>query len=279
MIELDEKAIAGFREKLAEDEAAGATVAKYTAAIRRLADFCGGQLRDKGQLVAFKQALAASGMAPGTVNGVLTAVNKLLDIYGYHEWRLRFLKVQRRVFMAPEREMTRAEYERLVNTAKRQGDERLALAVQTLGATGARVSELASVTVEAVAAGKAEIRSKGKIRLLLLPKKLCKLLSSYCAKRGITAGPVFVTTGGKPIDRSNLWKSMKRLARCARVLLDKVFPHNLRHLFARTYYKKTRDIVQLADILGHSSVETTRIYTARSPMEQRRQMDALALLL
>ena len=279
MIELDEKAIAGFREKLTEDEAAAATVAKYTAAIRRLADFCGGQLRDKGQLVAFKQALAASGMAPGTVNGVLTAVNKLLDIYGYHEWRLRFLKVQRRVFMAPEREMTRAEYERLVNTAKRQGDERLALAVQTLGATGARVSELASVTVEAVAAGKAEIRSKGKIRLLLLPKKLCKLLSSYCAKRNITSGPVFVTASGKPIDRSNLWKSMKRLARLARVLLDKVFPHNLRHLFARTYYKKTRDIVRLADILGHSSVETTRIYTARSPMEQRRQMDALALLL
>ena len=279
MIELDEKAIAGFQEKLAEDEAAAATVAKYTAAIRRLSAFCGGTLRDKGQLVAFKQALAASGMAPGTVNGVLTAVNKLLDIYGYNEWRLRFLKVQRKVFMAPEREMTRAEYEKLVNTAKRQGDERLALAVQTLGATGARVSELASVTVEAVAAGKAEIRSKGKIRLLLLPKKLCKLLSSYCAKRGITAGPVFVTAGGKPIDRSNLWKSMKRLARLARVLLDKVFPHNLRHLFARTYYKKTRDIVQLADILGHSSVETTRIYTARSPMEQRRQMDALALLL
>ena len=279
MIELDEKAIAGFQEKLAEDEAAAATVAKYTAAIRRLADFCGGTLRDKGQLVAFKQALAASGMAPGTVNGVLTAVNKLLDIYGYNEWRLRFLKVQRRVFMAPEREMTRAEYERLVNTAKRQGDERLALAVQTLGATGARVSELASVTVEAVAAGKAEIRSKGKIRLLLLPKKLCKLLANYCAKRGITSGPVFVTASGKPLDRSNLWKSMKRLARLARVLLDKVFPHNLRHLFARTYYKKTRDIVQLADILGHSSVETTRIYTARSPMEQRRQMDALALLL
>ena len=279
MIELDEKAIAGFREKLAEDEAAAATVAKYTAAIRRLSAFCGGTLRDKGQLVAFKQALAASGMAPGTVNGVLTAVNKLLDIYGYHEWRLRFLKVQRRVFMAPEREMTRAEYERLVNTAKRQGDERLALAVQTLGATGARVSELQAVTVEAVAAGKAEIRSKGKIRLLLLPKKLCKLLANYCAKRNITAGPVFVTASGKPIDRSNLWKSMKRLAKHARVLLDKVFPHNLRHLFARTYYKKTRDIVQLADILGHSSVETTRIYTARSPMEQRRQMDALALLL
>ena len=279
MIALNEQALADFRARLVEDEAAPATVAKYLSAVRKLAAFCHGNLWSKTQLVAFKQDLEASDLAPGTVNGVLTAVNKLLNINGYREWRLRFLKVQRRVFMAPEREMTRAEYERLVNTARMNGDERTATILQTLCSTGARAGELAAITVEAAKAGHAEIRSKGKIRMILLPKKLCKLLLNYCAKRSITSGPVFITASGKPLDRSNLWKTLKALAAKARVLANKVFPHNLRHLFARTYYKKTRDIVRLADILGHSSVETTRIYTARSPIEQRRQMDSLALLL
>ena len=278
MLVLNEQTLENFRLRLIEDECAAATVVKYMTAARRLAAYCGGVLPDKAALVAFKQDLAASGMAPATVNGVLTAANKLLDMAGYSEWRLRLMKVQRRVFMAPEREMTRKEYEKLVHTAKRAGDARLALALQTLGATGARVSELNFITLEAAKAGKVEIRSKGKIRMLLLPKKLCKLLISYCRNRGITSGQIFITASGRPLDRSNLWKSMKRLAARAGVLLNKVFPHNLRHLFARTYYSKFRDIVRLADILGHSSVETTRIYTARTPGEQRRQMDQLAFL-
>ena len=279
MMTLDEDTLGAFRARLEEEECAPATAAKYMGAMGRLAAYCGGQIRDKGQLVSFKAALSASGLAPATVNGVLTAVNKFLDMSGYHEWRLRLLRVQRRVFTDGRRELTRGEYEKLVKAAQRLGDARLALAMQTLCATGARVSELASVTLEAVRRGRAEIRSKGKIRQVLLPGKLCRLLAAYAKKRGVVAGPIFVTATGRPLDRSNLWKGMKRAAALAGIALGKVFPHNLRHLFARTYYRAYRDIVRLADILGHSSVETTRIYTARSPSEQRRQMDGLPFLI
>ena len=279
MIELNETTLRAFRCHLTERECSRATVTKYMAAARRLADFCGGMITDKSTLVEFKSQLVAAGYAPASVNGMIAAMNKLLDFVGYLEWRLRALKVQRRNFAAPERELTQKEYENLVNTARLGGDERLALLVQTVCATGVRVSEVRGITLECLREGKAEIRSKGKIRLIPLPGKLCRALSKFCKKRGITGGPIFVTQSGNPLDRSNIWKMMKRLARLAKVALEKVFPHNLRHLFARTYYKKYKDIVRLGDILGHSNLETTRIYTARSFYEQRHQMEALNLLL
>ncbi len=276
MITLHPLDLDAYRRHLAETERAPATAAKYMGVLGRLAAFCGGELPEKSVLLAFKQSLQRQNFAPATVNAMLAAVNGYLRWAGAPEWALGFVRVQRRGFAREERELTRSEYQRLLRAA---GDRRLALLVQTVCATGIRVGELPAVTVSALRQGRAEVRSKGKIRLILLPKRLCAALLGWCAAQGIRRGPVFVTSTGRPLDRSNIWRMMKALAVRAGVSPAKVFPHNLRHLFARTYYKMYRDIVRLADILGHSSVETTRIYTAHSYREQRRQMDAMPLLL
>ena len=278
MITIGAAQLDAYRRHLAERERSTATAAKYLRVLERLAAWSGGELRERSQLVAFKSRLQRD-FAPATVNAMLAAVNGYLRWAGAPEWTLGFLRIQRRDFSREERELTRREYEKLVATAERSADRRLSLLVQTVCATGIRVSELASITVAAARQGRAEVRSKGKIRLILLPKRLCAALLGWCKARGIRRGPVFVTSTGHPLDRSNIWRMMKALAARAGVSPAKVFPHNLRHLFARTYYKMYRDIVRLADILGHSSVETTRIYTAHSYREQRRQMDAMPLLL
>ena len=276
---IDRETMELFRGYLTERECAGATVAKYMRDVKQLADFCGGELRDKGTLIAFKGQLQERGYAPSSVNSMLAAVNRLLAFLGRPEWRLRYLKVPRSAFCGQERELTQREYERLVSAARGSGDERLALLVQTMCATGIRVSEVRAVTVESLKKGRAEIRCKGRIRTILLPKKLCGALLTYCRKLRICSGCVFVTRTGRPLDRSNIWKMMKRLAALARVARGKVFPHNLRHLFARTYYKAYKDIVRLADILGHASIDTTRVYTVRTGKEQQRQIERLPLLL
>ena len=278
MISLSDEALAGFRRYLQAREQAPQTVTKYMRALAALKRRCGGALSEKEQLLDFKRWLLQEGYSPATVNGMLAAVNHFLRWAGTPEWSLRFLKVQRAVFLREEKELTPEEYRRLIRAANADGDERLALLVQTICATGIRVSELGAITVAALRQGRAEIRSKGKIRLILLPEKLCRRLLCWCAARHIRRGAVFVTRSGRPLDRSNIWRWMKALAARAGVAWGKVFPHNLRHLFARTYYNKYRDLVRLADILGHSSVETTRIYTAHSCHEQRAQMDALPLL-
>ena len=278
MISLSDEALAGFRRYLQAREQAPQTVTKYMRALAALKRRCGGALSEKEQLLDFKRGLLQEGYAPATVNGMLAAVNHFLRWAGAPEWSLRFLKVQRAVFLREEQELTPEEYRRLIRTANADGDERLALLVQTICATGIRVSELGAITVAALRQGRAEIRSKGKIRLILLPEKLCRRLLCWCAARHIRRGAVFVTRAGRPLHRSNIWRRMKALAARAGVAWGKVFPHSLRHLFARTYYNKYRDLVRLADILGHSSVETTRIYTAHSCHEQRAQMDALPLL-
>ena len=279
MFLIERKTMAGFRTYLAERECAGATVAKYTHDVETLRRFCGGELADKGTLIAFKEHLQEKGYAPSSVNSMLAAVNSFLTYIGRPEWRLRYLKAPRSTFCGREKELTQSDYERLVAAAKHQGDERLELLVQTICATGIRVSEVRAVTVESLHRGRAEIRNKGRIRTILLPKKLCGLLAAYCKERAIGSGPIFVTRTGRPLDRSNIWKMMKRLAERARVGAAKVFPHNLRHLFARTYYKAYKDIVRLADILGHASIDTTRIYTIRTGTEQQRQMERLPLLI
>ena len=278
-MKLDSGALGAFRREMAEREYSPATAAKYGRILEQLLAFAGGEVRDKATLVAFKERLIRMGRAAGTVNGALTAVNTFLDFCGYREWRLRFLRVQRRNFADPSRELKRGEYEKLVHKAFAEGDERLALLLQTLAATGVRVSEVSAITVGSLRAGQAEIICKGKRRTIVLPGKLCKTLLKYCKKMNIASGPVFLSRQGGPMDRSNIWKAMKRLAKRAGVSLNKVFPHNLRHLFARTYYKVYKDLLRLADILGHSSIETTRVYTIRSFTEQRAQMERLPLLL
>ena len=267
-----------FTDSLAEREYSPATINKYVHDLRLLMDYAPEGIADKAALVGFRAYLTERGYAPTSVNSILGAVNVFLAFLG-SDWRLKYLRVQRKTFLPADRELSKKEYERMARTAEQGGNTRLSLLVQTLCALGLRVSELKAITVESLQSGEATIQNKGKLRMILIPHALAKKLADYCAERGIVSGSVFVTRTGKPLDRSNIWKMLKKLAEAARVAAKKVFPHNLRHLFARTHYAKFKDIVRLADILGHSSIETTRIYTARSGQEERRQLGQLRLVL
>lgn len=279
MIILNGEELRQYAGYLAESECSAATVSKYLHDVGELAAFCNGVVEDKSTLIAFKQHLQEKGYATASVNSMLAAVNRFLEFAGYPQWKLRFLKVQRTTFTAGDRELSQRDYEKLLRAARSMGDERLEMLVQTICSTGIRVSEVRAITVESVRNAQAEIRNKGKIRIILLPRKLCRVLEDYCKRRGIRTGQIFMTRNGTPLDRSNIWKMMKRLAVQAGVAVGKVFPHNLRHLFARTYYKAYKDIVRLADILGHASIDTTRIYTVRTGTEQQRQIERLPLLI
>ena len=202
-----------------------------------------------------------------------------MEFIGRADLRVRLLKIQKSLFCKESKELTREEYIRLVRTAEREGNERLSLILQTICATGIRVSELRFITVEAVESGRAEINNKGKHRIIFLPVKLCRLLKKYLKKQKRTVGAVFVTRSGKPLDRSNIWRDMKDLCENADVSPVKVFPHNLRHLFARTYYSIQKDLLRLADILGHSNINTTRIYTLESGFAHARHMEQMGLII
>ena len=278
MLTVNNTSLEAFLKHLREREYSGATMAKYAHDVGMLLQYAPEGIRDKEHLNGFRAYLEEKGYSGTSVNSMLGAVNRYLAFCGT-DWRLRYVRVQRRVYLPADKELSQPEYERLVRAAVNRGDNRLALIVQTLCALGLRVSELKAVTVESLAAGEASIRNKGKLRTILIPDALCKKLRAWCHERGIVSGSVFVTRSGKPIDRSNVWKMLKRLAEAARVLKKKVFPHNLRHLFAGTHYKNFKDIVRLADILGHSNIDTTRIYTMRSGKEERRQLSQLRLIL
>ena len=196
----------------------------------------------------------------------------------WYDLRVKKLKIQKQIFASTDKELSKAEYDRLLQAAKQKKNERLYLLMQTICSTGIRVSEVRYITVEAVARGIAEINCKGKRRQLFLPKQLCQVLKQYIKEQKIKSGSVFITKNGNPLDRSNIWTDMKKLCKAANVSEKKVFPHNLRHLFARTYYSLQKDIVRLADILGHSSVNTTRIYTMETGEIHRRQIQKLGLL-
>lgn len=279
LLQLTNESIAGFAAELARQERSAATIQKYTRDLEKLRAFAGGCIQKKEQLIAFKAHLEQKGYAPSSINAALAAVNQYLKQAGAGEWQLRFVKVQRDVFRSRERELSAKEYQRLVDQARKNKNERLELLLQTLASTGIRVSELRGITVKAARTGRARISLKGKIRVVLLPRELCRRLLAYCAARAIRQGPVFVSRSGRPLCRTNIWQMLKTLAKQARVQTKKVFPHNLRHLFAVTYYKKYRDVVRLADILGHSSVNTTRIYTTKSDREQMARLNTLHLLL
>ena len=270
--------IVQYETYLREQERAKNTVQKYVRDLHAFMAFLDGQPATKGAVIAWKEHLADT-YAPATVNSMLAAVNGFFHFMDWPKLSVKPLKVQRPLFCDENREMTRAEYIRLVDAAQRQGNERLVLLLQTICATGIRVSELRFITAEAVALGRTVVSSKGKRRTVFLPGKLCVLLKKYLKKQKITDGSVFVTRTGKPLDRSNIWRNMKALCESAGVAPDKVFPHNLRHLFARTYYSLEKDLSRLADILGHSNISTTRIYTAESGFIHARQMERLGLIL
>ena len=269
--------IEAFRTMLIAEERSADTVAKYVRDARAFFGFLpAGKQVGKEAVMAYKRYLTERYKAT-SVNSMLAAVNNLLGFLGWHECRVKQLRVQRQSFRQSERELTREEYQRLLRAAQSGKNERLYYLMQVICSTGLRVSEHKFVTVEAIRAGQARVRNKGKERLIFIPKELQKPLLRYCKQHGITSGAVFVTKSGKPLDRSNIWSDMKRLCEAARVDSGKVFPHNLRHLFALTYYRLEKDVVHLADILGHSSVETTRIYTATSGDEQKRVLSKLRL--
>ena len=278
MLNITPASLDAFITHLKEQEYSPATIAKCAHDVRALLQYAPEGIKDKEHLNGFRAYLEEQGYSGASVNSMLGAVNRFLAFLG-SDWRLRYVRVQRRAFLPADRELSQQEYKRLVSAALNRGDRRLALIVQTLCALGLRISELKAVTVESLAAGEASIHNKGKLRTILIPEALCRKLRAWCHERGILTGCVFVTRSGRALDRSNVWKMLKRLANAARVLKKKVFPHNLRHLFARTHYAKFKDIVRLADILGHSSIDTTRIYTMRSGKEERRQLGQLRLIL
>lgn len=226
--------------------------------------------------MSYKQALIGKNYAMRSINSMLASLNSLLDFLGWSDCKVKSLKIQRQTYCAEEKELTKAEYLRLLEAAK--GYPRLKLIMQTICSTGIRVSELQYFTVEAVRCGEIIVRCKSKTRTILLPGKLKKLLLKYAKKNGIRSGAIFVTRNGKPISRSNIWAQMKKLCESAGVKTSKVFPHNLRKLFARTFYGIEKDIAKLADILGHSSINTTRIYIMTTGMEHRRKIERLGLV-
>ena len=270
--------LAAFRRWLLEEEREPATIEKYLREVRAFAAWLGGAPVTKEGATAWKACLTASGFQSGTVNGKLSALNKFFTFLGWPDCRVKYLKIQRRVFRSSERELSREEYARLLETARALGRERLALLIETICATGIRVSELKYITAESVRNGRTEISLKGKVRTILIPGKLCRKLLKYARKRKIASGEIFLTRSGKSLSRRQIWAEMKALCARAGVERTKVFPHNLRHLFARTFYRACRDVVKLADVLGHSSIETTRIYLISTGAEHARQLERLGLV-
>ena len=267
-----------FRQRLVWEEKSPATIEKYLRDAAAFTAWLDGRAASKAAAGAWKAALLEAKLAPATINVKLAAVNRFLVFLGWPAFRVKPLRIQRRLFRDDSRELTRPEYLRLLETARTQGRERLALLLETICGTGIRVSEVRYVTVEAVYRGRAEISLKGKIRTILLPGKLCRKLLKYARKQKIASGEIFLTRNEKGISRRQIWAEMKALCDKAGVAPSKVFPHNLRHLFAMVFYRTSRDIVKLADLLGHSSIETTRIYLVTSGAEHQRTLDRLGLI-
>lgn len=262
---------------LAAEERASGTIEKYRRDIVSFTLFLDGRSVTKEIARDWKAYLQDRGYAPRTINTMLSALNSFFRFAGWNI-KLKFLKIQHQLFRDPARELSRAEYDRLIVTARESGQKRLALIMETLCATGIRISELRYITVEAAKKGRTTIALKGKIRTILLPTKLCRKLVKYAKKQKIASGEVFLTKSGKSITRRQVWYELKRLCHSAGVEPSKVFPHNFRHLFATTFYHACKDIARLADVLGHSSIETTRIYLTVSGAEQARQLDELGLI-
>lgn len=275
---INQQEITAYRMKLQSDERSRGTVDKYLRDAQAFTYWLSGRPVTKELAAGWKEHLLQKGYAPATINSMLAAVNGLFRFLGWEDCRVKFLKVQRRLFRDAARELTRAEYNRLLETAHRCGKERLALLMEAICATGIRVSEVKYLTVEAAKSGRADIALKGKIRTILLPGKLCRKLLKYAKKQKTVSGEIFLTRNGKGLSRRQIWGELKRLCKYAGVEPSKVFPHNLRHLFATIFYKTCRDIARLADVLGHSSIETTRIYLVTTGAEHVQQLERMGLV-
>lgn len=271
-------AVTTYLQFLKIQEKSKGTLEKYQRELLDLAKYLAGKKVTREDLVVWKEELEKR-YSPAGVNGRLVAANGFFPFFGRYDLRLKLLKIQKEIFMREEKELTRAEYGRLVRTAERKGKERLSLLIQTICATGIRVSELEFITVEAVKRGRAEVNCKGKRRVIFLPARLQKKLKAYAAKKGISEGVIFAAKSGRPLHRGNIWAEMKKLCKDAEVSPEKVFPHNLRHLFARIFYSLDKDIAKLADMLGHSNIETTRIYIMESGRIHRQKLERMRLVL
>lgn len=275
---LDMKVLGKYRKYLYGEERSEATIEKYMRDIKHFYDFLPeNKIITKEQLVVYKQSLSDSYKVT-SINSMLVSVNGLLSFMKLEGLKLKLHKVQRKVFSSVESELTKSEYKRLLEAAMNRKNKRLYMLIQTICGTGIRVSEHKYITVECLQEGQAMVNNKGKSRIIFINKKLRKLLQKYCKEENIVSGPIFITRNGKPMDRSNIWSAMKRLCKDADVDRKKVFPHNLRHLFALTYYGLFKDVVRLADILGHSSIETTRVYTITSGIECQKSLMKMNLV-
>ena len=271
--------IAAFAVYLKSEEKSENTIEKYVRDIKAFAIFVGEAEMTKEAVITYKNKLISDDYAARSINSMLASLNGLFSFLGWNDFKVKSIKLQRQIYCPEEKELTKAEYMRLVNTAKQKGNERLNLLIQTICGTGIRVSELQYITVEAVKCGEAIVSLKGKTRSVFIVRELQKKLLRYAAEQKIISGAIFITRNGKPMSRTNIWREMKSLCVQAGVNPQKVFPHNLRHLFARTFYGIEKDIAKLADILGHSSINTTRIYIITTGNEHRQRMENMRLII
>jgi len=273
---ITEKQIDEFRRYLLCEEKSDMTVSKYLRDVQVFKAYAQQQNITKEVVIGYKQMLIEKGYAVRSINSMLASLNSLLHFLGYGDSKVKNIRTQKKVYCSEEKELTRAEYMRLLDAAKEK--PQLRLVMQTICGTGIRISELKYFTVEGVKKGEVNVKGKSKVRTILVPGKLKKMLLDYAKKRNIASGAIFVTEKGNPLDRSNVWAQMKRLCERAEVNPKKVFPHNLRKLFARTFYGIEKDIAKLADILGHNSIETTRIYIITTGVEHRKKIERLGLV-
>lgn len=275
---LTQEQLRKYARYLQSEERSAATVEKYLREVTKFWGWLDGRSVTKAVVAQWKESLLAQGYHSSTINGKLTALDRLLAFLGWTDCRVKHLKIQRKLFREDCRELKKDEYVRLIAAAQDRGNTRLALLMETICATGIRVSEVKYITFESASCGKAEISLKGKIRTILIPGKLCRKLLKYARKNKIASGELFLTRSGKGMSRKQIWAEMKAVCKKAKVEPSKVFPHNLRHLFARTFYRVCRDVAKLADVLGHSSIETTRIYLISTGAEHTRTLDQLHLV-
>lgn len=274
---LNNEQLEAFVRWLNLEEKSDATCEKYLRDIRRFMEFAADESVSKEVVARWKNDLIARGYAVRSINSMLASLNSFLGFLGWGDCKVKNIRLQHQTFSPEEKELSRVEYQRLLQAC--EGDEQTNLLLQTICATGIRVSELRYFTVDAIKQGQVTVNCKGKIRTILVPGKLKKLLLHYAKRLKLRFGPIFRNGKGEPLDRSVIWRRMKRLCQVAKVQASKVFPHNLRKLFARTYYAIGKDIAQLADVLGHSSINTTRIYIMTSGAEHRQNMERLGLVM
>ena len=272
------KMIAEFKEHLILEERSVATIQKYIRDVKAFMAYAQNSAISKEIVITYKKYLQEN-YAVRSVNSMLASINSFFSLFGWNDLKVKSLKLQQQVFCPEEKELTKGEYTRLCRAAERRHNERLNLILQTICGTGIRVSELQFITVEATKCGEAVVRCKGKTRAVFIVRELRQKLLRYAAEQNIKSGMIFMTRTGKPISRTNIWREMKALCVEANVNPEKVFPHNLRHLFARVFYGIEKDIAKLADILGHSSINTTRIYIISTGTEHRQRMENMRLII